>query len=179
MLKMRKIAFILIALPLLTACGNNVDETALGLNETYEGEPFNVEITDFYVGDFVMNEDLNLSFDQYVVADVEMTNTTDEEQNAQTLFNFEIEDDFDRHGVVIDENDKKFAQALQPGETFEIPLVFAVDEADTYNLYYSKSLKEEDKDTQVWTLDGSNLETKKVEYQQKHNKLGSTEEVER
>ncbi len=179
MLKMRKFAFVLVALPLLTGCGNSADETALGLNETYEGDPFNVEVTDFYKGDFIMSEDLNLKFDQYVVADVEMTNSTEEEQTAQTLFNFEMEDDFDRHAVVIDENDKKFAKTLQPGESFDIPLVFAVDEADTYNLYYSSSLKEEDEDTQVWTLDGSDLETKKVENQLKHNKLGSTEEVER
>ncbi len=179
MLNMKKFAFLMLALPLLSGCSNNSEEDALGLNEAYEGTPFTVEVTDFYIGDFIMNEDLTLDFDQYVVADIAMTNNSEEDQTASTLFNFEVEDEFGRHGVTIDENDKKFASQLEPGETFEIPLVFAVDESESYDLYYSETLKSEDEDTQMWTFDGNNLEKKKVEKQQVHNETVSTKEVER
>ncbi len=179
MIKRKQIACLFAFVLLLTGCGNKVEENALGLNDTYEGTNFDVQVTDFYLGDFVMNEDLNLSFDQYVVADVVMTNKTEENQKASTLLNFEVEDGYGRHAVVIDENDKKFAKELEPGESFEIPLVFAVDEADEYQLYYNESLKEEDEDSAVWNLSGTDLEKRKVEFQQTHNEGVSKEEVER
>lgn len=178
MFKMKKYVFLLLALPLLTGCGSNASEEALGLNEIYEGETFDIEVKDFYLGDFVMNEELNLQFDQYVVADVQMTNNTEETQTANTLLNFEVEDEFARHGVTIDENDKKFSKTLEPKESFDIPLVFAVDEADEYNLYYNESLKSEDEDAQMWTFAGTDLDSKKVELQQEHNELPSTEDSE-
>lgn len=178
MLKSKYLVVFVMFIFVLSGCKAK-DEEALKLHETYEGDKFAITVNDLYEGDFTVPKDQKMSFDKYVVADVHFRNISDEAQTAQTMLHFEMEDDVKRHDITIDENDKKYSHVLEAGETWDISLVFAVDDQDAYDLYYSEGFKEDKEDAAHWHLDASNLEKKKVDTTVKHNKLGSTKEVER
>ncbi len=177
MFKSKYLAVLVAFIFILSGC--KADDQPLDLNDTYKGDKFEVTVNDLYEGDFAIPEDQKMSFDKYVVADVHFKNISDEAQTAQTMLHFEMEDDVKRHDVTIDENDKKFSHVLEPDETWDISLVFAVDDQNAYDLYYSEGYKEDQEDVAHWHLDASNLEKKKVDNTVEHNKLGSTKEVER
>ncbi len=177
MFKIKYLALVTMFIFILSGCKN--DDQALGLHDTYKGDKFEITVNDLYEGDFAIPKDQKMAFDKYVVADVHFKNITDEAQTAQTMLHFEMEDDVKRHDVTIDENDKKFSQVLEAGETWDISLVFAVDDQDTYDLYYSDGYKEKNEDVAHWYFDASDLEKQKVDTTVEHNKLGSTKEVER
>ncbi len=173
----KKIIPVLILMFILTGCSK--EDNTLEIGETYKGETFAVTIKDSYEADVAVPEGLELQFDKYVAVDVEFENLTDKEQQAQTMLNFELKDNNKKHDITIDENDKKFAKKIAPHDTWDITLVFAVDNANSYQLYYSEGFKTEKEDKAIWQIDGSNLEKKKVEKTLDHNKPGAKKEVTR
>ncbi len=173
----KKIIPVLILVFILTGCSK--EDNILEVGETYKGETFAVTIKDSYEADVAVPEGLELHFDKYVAVDVEYENLTDKEQQAQTMLNFELKDNNEKHDITIDENDKKFAKKIAPHDTWDITLVFAVDNANSYQLYYSEGFKTEKEDKAIWQIDGSNLEKKKVEKTLDHNKPGAKKEVTR
>ncbi len=177
MKNLKKIIPILILVFILSGCTKTVNKLKIG--ETYSGETFAVTIKDSYEADILVPEGLKLDFDKYVAVDVEFENLTDKEALAQTMLNFELEDNNVKHDITIDENDKKFAQKIEPHETWDITLVFAVDNANSYQLYYSEGFKTEKEDKAIWEIDGNDLEKKKVKKTLEHNKPGAKKEVTR
>ncbi len=177
MKNLKRIIPILILMFILTGCTKS--ENKLEMGETYKGETFAVTIKDSYEADIAVPTGLKLDFDKYVAVDVEFENLTDKEELAQTMLNFELEDNNEKHDITIDENDKKFAKKIAPHETWDITLVFAVDDANDYQLYYSEGFKTEKENKAIWQIDGNNLEKKKVEKTLDHNKPGAKKEVTR
>ncbi len=177
MKKIKRIIPLLVMGIALTGCGKNVEKLEVG--QTYTGNELAVKIVDSYVADYVVPEGLELDFDKYLAVDVEFENITEEIQHAQTLLKFELKDKTGRKDIVIDENDKKFAHEIAPGEKWSITLTFAVDNSDEYELYYSEGFKADSEDVSYWTIKDEGLEKRKVKPSLEHNKLGTKTKIER
>ncbi len=156
------IAVIIVIFIIILFTGNEKTIEAEGLispSEVLHTSKFDVEILDYYQADFYYDE--ASSFDMYLGAELEFTNTTDEVQHVSALKSIRVEDSTGvMHQPVIDENYKVFGSELNPGETFYLPVSFAVDKSSEYGLYFNESLKDEDAKQQGFKLDGTNLELK-------------------
>lgn len=177
MKNIKKIIPLLVMGIALTGCGKTIEMLEVG--QTYTGDKLEVTIIDSFIADYVVPEDLELDFDKYLAVDVEFKNITEEIQHAQTLLKFELKDKTGRKDIVIDENDKKFAHEIAPGETWKITLTFAVDNSKNYRLYYSEGFKADSEDVSYWNIKDDGLETREVKQTLEHNKLGSKSKIER
>ncbi len=165
------VAFIIIILIIVVGAFSSKKPTGeiLNVNESITTDKFEIKIDDYYEGDFVRLESVDYTFDKYLAVDVSIKNITDEEQRAKAFLSFKLDDgSYNLKPVIVDENAKKFHKDLYPDETFEVTVVFAVDDANEYILYYNKTLKDEDEKQLGWRIPGTDLEKKDVPTQGEH-----------
>lgn len=173
------VAIVVILLFNIIAIFNAGKVTILDENGVIEENDFKIVVDDHYIGDFKRPEGLNYTFDKYLAVDFSITNLDDDAKKFHAFNHFFIDDDSGKvKPFVIDENEKKFSKELQPNEVFEITLVFPVDDAKKYVVYYNKSLKDEDDLVLGFELTGTDLETKKVDTTVDHNTPDFLEESE-
>ncbi len=165
------VVFIIVILIILFGAVNSKKPKGniVSINEPITTDKFEIKIDDYYEGDFLRLESTDYTFDKYLAVDVSMKNITDEKQRAKAFLSFKVDDGSNKlKPVVVDENAKKFHKDLYPDETFEITVVFAVDNANEYILYYNKTLKDEDEKQLGWRIPGTDLEKKKAPTQGDH-----------
>lgn len=137
------------------------NESLISTDQVLKTENYDVEVLDYYQADYFYDE--ASIFDMYLGVELEVTNTSSEPQKFSAMTNLRLEDSSgELHQPLIDENYKIFGADLEPGDSFYLPVSFAVDESDEYALYFNNSLKEEDSKQQGFILDGSNLLVKEV-----------------
>lgn len=142
--------------------------------ESLTADNFEISINDTYYAEFTKIPTLDYSFDKYLAIDLSIKNIAKNEQKFIAIKKFFLDDGTNnaRH-FLIDENHKKYWKTLDSEETFDITLVFAVDNATEYTLFYNKTLKNQDDKQIGFTIDGTNLDTKKVDFTTEHNEINA------
>lgn len=163
------IGLLLISILMLAGCSTKSVQAEVNVPYNYN-DKVECTLTDYYYGDYRVDEEMDLNFDKYLAVDLSFTNTTNQTLSITTLNNFSLADNSStRRHVLIDENKKDFKDDLPAGETWNITLVFPVNESDSYTLYYSKSAKEKNEDIVSWELSANNLATKDVDLTTEHS----------
>lgn len=176
---MKKILFLIISFSLvLSGCGSKVEEVTAGtegaIGTALEYEEFTIKLDDAYYTNFP-HDGIDLNFDRYLAADFTITNSGDAPTVAKTLTNFTVTDNNNNLSrVMIDENRKKFSSNLNSGDSFDITLVFPVNDANEYTINYSYGVTASQEDVLSWTVDLGNKKQEEVENTVEHRDVGET-----
>lgn len=170
---MKKILLLIISFSVvLVGCGNDQEITetdtsgTIGSALTYN--EFTISLDDAYYSNFA-HDGIEINFDRYLAADFTITNSGSDATVAKALTNFTVVDKEDNLSrVMIDENRKKFSSNLMPGESFEITVVFPVQESDEYTIYYSYGATTAQENVLSWTFDLENKKYQEVEKTVEH-----------
>ncbi|MFV0288274.1 MAG: DUF4352 domain-containing protein [Mycoplasmatales bacterium] len=164
------IVVVIIGVNVYAAVTSNVE--LIAASEPLAADDFEITVDDAYNAEFTKIPILDYAFDKYLAIDLTIKNISDHEQKFIAIKKFFLDDGTNnaRH-FLIDENQKKYWTTLDADETFDITLVFPVDNATEYTLFYNKSLKAKDDKQVGFTIDGTDLKTKKVEQVAEHTEL--------
>lgn len=173
---MKKILLLIISFSVVLAgCGNDQEitetETSGTIGSALTYNEFTISLDDAYYSNFP-HDGIEINFERYLAADLTITNSSNDAVVAKTLTNFTVIDNEDNVSrVMLDENRKKFSSNLMPGESFEITLVFPVNESSEYTLSYSYGPTVSQEDVLTWTFDLQNKKYQSVDKTVEHRKV--------